>query len=592
MSFWFRRNSTSKITITIKTTDGALSDTVEIYSNESVSTLKKSIDDKFQCDQQEQKLVFHGEILEDNKSVADYGIKHDSIVLLMKNPNKVAANKPTAPPQSNRNVYEKKNPFYHPGHSNPSSASSPPSQSPNKKDGDVDNGPYFDPVLNKLAQYHPELPLAMMEHSKEIGELIKDVNYRFDADSNTSAADDPNALSAQQQSAAAYYAYLSLASLSAVTSTVASSVYQNLPSKERVSASLQSLKKLMAHSKEEKAAIDRLVSLGFDKTESIEAYLACNKDEALAAVFMSQDNNKPTKGAPGAADNGFVDDDDDGEEDKEEEKGGASIDASMGFVHDQGHKKHNTKTSSTPKNELYEKTAIVNNSAYFKQFQRWMRMLFDDDESYYRYLLLFMKQKMADMECLDEIADDEEFLVNIGITHRLHRKRILKAIDMFVDNKKKFELWWNQTIRFQKYLTLFRKVGIWDLEELLLQIRSGQDVQLKIGIYNENDIVMICKHVEKLRTQQGMYANILATGSILAPPNNMMSFNPAADVPCGVQPPPPPSNPTYQSPYPNISNYSAPPAMDSDHEDMPAAYDAQQVDQDDESQKEGAITQM
>merc|ERR1712172_389947 len=175
----------------------------------------------------------------------------------------------------------------------------------------------------------------------------------------------------------------------------------------------------MRDTKAEKASIDRLVSLGFGKGESVEAYLACDKDEALAALLMSQ--NEQTKGKQHADD---------------EEK----------------------KDNNNDKTILYR-------SAYFDQFRVWLRNVFDDDELFYRYLLMFMKEKIADMVCLEDINYDEKYLEDIGMTHKIHRKRIIKAIGSFVQNKNKSELWFNHTIAFKKYLLLFKKNGIWNLED-------------------------------------------------------------------------------------------------------------------------------
>ena len=223
-----------------------------------------------------------------------------------------------------------------------------------------------------------------------------------------------------------------------------------------------------------------------------------------------------------------------------------------------------------------------------------------------------MKEKIADMTCLQDINDyDEEFFIDIGIQHRIHRKRIIKAIGLFVTNKNKFELWWNETIQFKKYLKLFQKNNIWDLEELLLQIRNNQDIMNKMGIVNENDVDMIMKHVDNLRHQHTLYSNIQATGSILTP-NMMMptvtAYNPNAMH--SMQPTVPHAMPSIpmQQQYPNNNNnnsissqphnmnYSAPPMYPDiappNNDNNANANESNISIKSNESQQEGAVTQM
>jgi UV excision repair protein RAD23 len=62
-------------------------------------------------------------------------------------------------------------------------------------------------------------------------------------------------------------------------------------------------------SEEEAAAVDRLCDLGFDRSEAVQAYLACDKNEALAANFLmdSMDSMMHDEGDHGG--NGGGDDD-------------------------------------------------------------------------------------------------------------------------------------------------------------------------------------------------------------------------------------------------------------------------------------------
>ena len=289
----------------------------------------------------------------------------------------------------------------------------------------------------------------------------------------------------------------------------------------------------MTDTKAEKASIDRLVSLGFTKRESIEAFLACDRDEALAALFMAQNRRKeketngaPGDGVPGNAVPGNM-----------EEKKEGDIDTAHLELHG---------------------VSRVNESVYFRQFREWMATIFEDEELFYRYLLLFMKHRVADMESLEDIHYDEEFLVNIGMDHAVHRKRMMKAIGDFNDSKREFEAWWNETVRFKKYLKLFRKSGIWDLEELLMEIRCEQDIVEKTGIENTSDVASIWKHIGNLRMEHSLYSGDSTKVSAVAASSATNAYNPAAISPN-----------VMSSAYPNLvspamantqhMNYSAPP---------------------------------
>jgi len=71
---------------------------------------------------------------------------------------------------------------------------------------------------------------------------------------------------------------------------------------------------------EEMAAVDRLTEMGFDRSDAAQAFLACDKNEALAAnllmdsmgsggFFGGDDNNN--NGSGNGGDDGNNDDDDD-----------------------------------------------------------------------------------------------------------------------------------------------------------------------------------------------------------------------------------------------------------------------------------------
>merc|ERR1719198_2226398 len=68
---------------------------------------------------------------------------------------------------------------------------------------------------------------------------------------------------------------------------------------------------------EEMAAVDRLTEMGFDRSEAAQAFLACDKNEALAANLLMDSagdfgmGGNPGGGSGGAGDGGNADDGDD-----------------------------------------------------------------------------------------------------------------------------------------------------------------------------------------------------------------------------------------------------------------------------------------
>ena len=65
---------------------------------------------------------------------------------------------------------------------------------------------------------------------------------------------------------------------------------------------------------EEMAAVDRLTEMGFDRAEAAQAFLACDKNEALAANLlmdsMMGDDNQGSGGGGGGGSGGGGNDDD------------------------------------------------------------------------------------------------------------------------------------------------------------------------------------------------------------------------------------------------------------------------------------------
>merc|ERR1712086_78316 len=55
---------------------------------------------------------------------------------------------------------------------------------------------------------------------------------------------------------------------------------------------------------EEMAAVNRLADMGFDRTEAAQAYLACDKNEALAANLLMDSMGDGFEGGPGSGDQG------------------------------------------------------------------------------------------------------------------------------------------------------------------------------------------------------------------------------------------------------------------------------------------------
>jgi len=102
------------------------------------------------------------------------------------------------------------------------------------------------------------------------------------------------------------------------------------------------------------------------------------------------------------------------------------------------------------------------------------------------------------------------------------------------------------------------------LEELLLEIRSKDDIRNKIQIRNKNDIESIWKHIEYLRKRHSLYSDIEITAKMPTP----NAYNP---------------------------NYSAPP-MPLHHETNPNEVNIANISNvsinSNGSQKEGAVTQI
>ena len=95
--------------------------------------------------------------------------------------------------------------------------------------------------------------MAVMENSQSVGALVNDLNKRFGNLTSTDTQGDTKGLTdEQQQSLVDYYYYLSMAGASlkmagSATATVASTVYQNLPSREQVRASMDAVSSMITY---------------------------------------------------------------------------------------------------------------------------------------------------------------------------------------------------------------------------------------------------------------------------------------------------------------------------------------------------------
>lgn len=442
----------STLTISLQPSDGNANHSIEIGIKCTVYELKDIIDELFDCNPKHQKLVFQGQVLEDSKYlVDDYGITDSSCIILMRvrksNKHKMQADNIQNVDDSslsmvmanNNNIFSKSNPFY----------SQSLVQNNRSNDNSKQEMVFDDSLLNDLAECHPQLPMAILEHSQSIAALLNRYNNEKEQkkdETETTAVETKDSL-------AVYYYHKSLESLTLMTAGIANSVYSM--SHYLSVAQLQQL--LSSNSYVEKEAIGRLCSLGFDQRSVIESYLVCDKNEVLAAVFLYKNRNE-TKG-------------------KEEE-----------YKNISAHLTHNRSEN-----------------AFFLQFSEWLRSIFDDDILYFQYLLQFMKYEITNLCDLEELNFNDQYLIEIGFDHDLHRRKILKEIAIFVTEKKKFELWFQQTIKFNKYLKSCFAAGIYSMEDMLLSIREKTDVQHLLKISNQNDICCVFDHVTHLRQNHSLY---------------------------------------------------------------------------------------
>lgn len=142
----------------------------------------------------------------------------------------------------------------------PETNSSSASEQTNNPLGYLRNDPQFSQVINAIRQNPTLLPQVLQQISQSNPSLFQELQSNHEAflqlleDSETDTAHTSQAPTNQQPGAAT-----------------------GQPAQQRIELSI---------TPEDRAAIDRLMALGFSEIEAVQAYMACDKNEQLAANFL------------------------------------------------------------------------------------------------------------------------------------------------------------------------------------------------------------------------------------------------------------------------------------------------------------------